>query len=279
MLADEPTAELDRAAAKRVIGVFARIAAAGRTVVVATHDPDLVRVASAAVELAAPRSGEERSTAPVRRSTGEPAVIVLAALTKSYDGKRVVDAASLEVSPGELGVLLGRSGSGKSTLMMVAGGWMRADAGSVAVPGGDTGGPPPWRRTAYLAQRFGLLPELTVGENVALPLRLARAGSQAVVDSLLHRLALREIVDRAPLETSIGQQQRIALARALALEPTALLADEPTSHQDAGSAELVWHALEVACEAGTACLVATNDERLAARADRVWHIEDGRVGP
>jgi putative ABC transport system ATP-binding protein len=132
---------------------------------------------------------------------------------------------------------------------------------------------------AYVAQRFGLLRELSVGENIALPLRLG-GGRHAVPDeALAEALGLDELLARDPLETSLGQQQRIAVARALAVRPSVLLADEPTSHQDARSADQVWAALRSACTAGTACLGATHDERLAARADRVWLIEDGRVRP
>jgi ABC-type lipoprotein export system ATPase subunit len=80
-----------------------------------------------------------------------------------------------------------------------------------------------------------------------------------------------------PGETSVGQQQRTALARVVAARPRAVLADEPTSHQDTRAAERVWDALAAACAEGAACLVATHDEHAAERADRVWRIEDGRV--
>jgi putative ABC transport system ATP-binding protein len=269
VLADEPTAELDRVAAARVIAVLRAAADAGRTVVVATHDPDLVALASTRVELAAGRA----SAAPERRPAGVQGNPVLAArgVSKSFDGSRVVDDASLEVAAGELGVVLGRSGSGKSTLLMIMGGWVRPDAGAVAVPGAR------WHETAYLAQRFALLPELSVAENVGLPLRLAGRSDDGRVAGMLALLGLGELAGRAPGETSVGQQQRTALARALVLRPAALLADEPTSHQDAASADLVWSALADACAGGTACLVATHDEAAVAQAGRVWRIADGRI--
>src|SRR5262249_50438374 len=157
---------------------------------------------------------------------------------------------------GELGVLVGRSGSGKSTALMVAGGWLSPDSGAARVPGSSEGAPPPWGRTSYLSQRFGLLPELSIAENIALPLRLAGAGATGPVRQLMDELSLTELAERQPAETSVGQQQRAALARALVQRPEALLADEPTSHQDGRSAELVWSALVAACERGTACLVA-----------------------
>jgi putative ABC transport system ATP-binding protein len=274
-LIDEPTAELDRAAADHVIAVLHAAAGRGRCVVVATHDPDLVKVAHTTIELTPPRLDPPRSTRSRPGLASGPPAIAVRSLTKAYAGQRVVDEASLELRPGELGVLLGRSGSGKSTLLMAAGGWVAPDAGEIDVPGGRHGGAPSWRETSYLAQRFGLLAELTAAENVSLPSRLA--GAEADVAPLLAALALDGVAGRSPLEASVGQQQRIALARALALRPRALLADEPTSHQDAGSAELVWHALAAACAEGTACLVATHDESAAERADRLWRIEDGRV--
>ena len=269
VLLDEPTAELDRHAAALVVAELRAAAAAGRTVVVATHDTELVELADTRLELTLPIVQVTHET-HVRDLRDEP-VIVLEQLTKSYAGAAVVDGASLDVRAGELAVLLGRSGSGKSTLLMAAGDWLKPDAGTVRTPGAR------WHETAHLAQRFGLLPELSVAENVGLPLRLRSASDDARVADVLVRLGLSDLGDRLPGETSIGQQQRTALARALVDRPKALLADEPTSHQDAGSAALVWTALDAACAEGTACLIATHDEAAALHADRVWRIEDGRI--
>ena len=275
VLVDEPTAELDRRTALHVIEALERAAATGRTVVVATHDPDVMRVAAQRIELAtrsAPHRTDERQGA---RTPGATA-IVLDRLSKSYGGARVVDDVSLELRSGELGFLIGRSGSGKSTALMLAGGWLSPDSGVALVPGSSDRDPPPWERTSYLSQRFGLLPELSIAENIGLPLRLAGAGDDGRVTSLMNELSLADLAERQPAETSVGQQQRAALARALVLSPAALLADEPTSHQDQHSAELVWSALTSACDRGTACLVATHEEP-SASADRLWHISDGRI--
>lgn len=269
ILLDEPTAELDHHAASLVVTELQAAAAAGRTVVVATHDPELVELADETLELTMPPVAVAHR--PRTRGAGESPVIVVDRLTKRYAETAVVDDASLEVRAGELAVLLGRSGSGKSTLLMAAGDWLRADAGTVRTPGRR------WHETAHLAQRFGLLPELSVAENVGLPLRLRGTATDERVAGVLGQLGLAELQDRLPGETSIGQQQRTALARALVDRPAALLADEPTSHQDAGSAALVWEALDAACAEGTACLVATHDEAAAHQADRVWRIEDGRI--
>ena len=269
VLLDEPTAELDRAAAELVLRELCKARDAGRTLVVATHDRDLVELADTRVDLASPLRGTV-AHARTRSAAAEPA-LAARGLTRRYAGTAVVDGATLDVRRGELAVLLGRSGSGKSTLLMLMGDWLRADEGTVVVPGHR------WHETAYLAQRFGLLPELTVAENVGLPLRLAGAAADGRVGAMLERLGLGGLADRLPGETSVGQQQRTALARCLVAAPLALLADEPTSHQDAGSATLVWRALDEACAAGTACLVATHDEAATRRADRVWRIADGRI--
>jgi putative ABC transport system ATP-binding protein len=199
-------------------------------------------------------------------------------LTRRYDDRVVVDEASLDLRAGELGVLLGRSGSGKSTLLMAITGWLEPDAGTVELAGAPARRPG-WHELSYLAQRFALLPELTVADNVTLPERLARRSPTTTQPPLLESLGLAELADRPSAAISVGQQQRTALARALTTQPRAVVADEPTSHQDAASAELVWSALRAACDRGAACLVATNDESAAAYGDRVWAIAEGRVRP
>ena len=275
ILIDEPTAELDRANATDVVAALKAAAAEGTTIVIATHDRELVQLAATRVQLAAgARPALARRQKPSRRSDAD-AVIELADVTKRYGTRAVVDDLSLRLRPGELGVVLGRSGSGKSTLLMIAAGWLAADAGRVRVPGGAA---PRWTKTAYLAQRFGLLPELSVLENVVLPLRLARRDEHRAL-ALLEQLDLADHATRLPAETSMGQQQRTALARALVAGSGAVLADEPTSHQDAAAADRVWSCLAAACAAGSACLVVTHDESAAAHADRVWRIDDGVVAP
>ncbi len=114
-------------------------------------------------------------------------------------------------------------------------------------------------------------------ENVEYPARLM-GGPLDRAEVLLERFGLAELADRPPQETSIGQQQRTALARALVLGPAVLLADEPTSHQDAGWRDAVWQLLVEASASGTACLIATHEEEIAVYATRVWQIDGGVVG-
>jgi putative ABC transport system ATP-binding protein len=269
VLLDEPTAELDGASAALVTDALRHSAHTGRTVVVATHDPGLVALADARVELTAPQlplADDERTP----RALG-PEAIRIEGVTKRYRDTVAVDEATLAVRRGELAILLGRSGSGKSTLLMVAGGWTTADTGLLHTPG--TG----WQETSYVAQRFGLLPELTIAENVGLPFRVAGTEDGGRVADILERLGLEALGGRLPARTSVGQQQRAAIARALVGKPAALLADEPTSHQDARSAAQVWAALAHACAGGTACLVATNDPEAARHADTIFPIDNGRI--
>jgi putative ABC transport system ATP-binding protein len=118
---------------------------------------------------------------------------------------------------------------------------------------------------------------LSVRENVEYPARLIGAPLDRA-EVLLERFGLAELSERPPQETSIGQQQRTALARALVLEPAVLLADEPTSHQDAGWRDAVWQLLVEASASGTACLIATHEDEIAVYATRVWQIDGGVVG-
>ena len=118
--------------------------------------------------------------------------------------------------------------------------------------------------------------DLSVRENVELPLRLAGRPADAV-DPLLRELGLDELAERLPTEISIGQQQRVAVARALVVGPAVLLADEPASHQDEGWRGAVWRAIAAAAERGSACLAVTHEPDVAGYAAAVWEMHDGRV--
>ena len=284
VIADEPTAELDAESSAAVLEAARALAGRGIAVVLATHDPAAIRAADAAVELehGRNRAPEELGHLAARRELAARRVAPGGEVVARVDGVRkvfhragedvvAVDGVSLNVHAGRLAALVGRSGSGKTTVLNLLAGWERPDAGTVEVPG------PGWKDVAVLPQRFGLLPELSVRENVAYPLRLAGDSGAERVEELLAALALEELADRSPAETSIGQQQRTALARALVVRPRVLLADEPTSHQDAGSALAVVRALRDAAEWGTACLVATHDEEVAGLCDETLALASGRV--
>jgi ABC-type lipoprotein export system ATPase subunit len=279
VVCDEPTAELDEESAARLLEAIHAAAADGVAFVVATHDEDVVAVADAVLRLdrgrvvdAAPGPLPPAAHPP---PAGGDAAVVAEGVRKSYGDLHAVDGVDLALGRGSFGALVGRSGSGKSTLLALLGGWTEPDVGHVEVDGADPA-TLSWQRLAYLPQRFGLVPELTVRGNVELPARLA-GGHDAEVERLLDTLGLAELAGRLPHETSIGQQQRTALARALALDPAVLLADEPTSHQDAVWRDAVVEVLRAACGRGTTCLIATHEPLVASRAASVWQLADGRA--
>ena len=186
----------------------------------------------------------------------------------------------LALFPGELVALVGPSGSGKSSLLGVLAGWEPPDAGQLTWAASGRGAPG-WAELATVPQALGLLDDLSVRENVALPVRLSlgrRRATEGRTEELLGLFGLAELADRSPSETSLGQQQRAAVARALVLTPQLVLADEPSAHQDAAWVHDVFAALrQVVHDRGAACLVATHDPDALAFADRVLHLADGQL--
>ncbi|RKS74125.1 putative ABC transport system ATP-binding protein [Motilibacter peucedani] len=207
-------------------------------------------------------------------------VLSVRGVTKAYRrGRETVHAlrgVDLEVAPGEVVVLLGRSGSGKTTLLNCVAGWEAPDSGAVEVLS-TTG--TPWQQVAVVPQRFGLLDELTLAENVALPARLAGSPEpEAAARELLEELGLAVVLDRLPAEVSLGEAQRAALARALVVRPTLLLADEPTGRLDEALSVKVAALVRRRChEQGSAALLASHDALTAASADRVVRLHDGQL--
>jgi ABC-type lipoprotein export system ATPase subunit len=173
-------------------------------------------------------------------------------------------------------VLAGRSGSGKSTLCHLIAGVMAPDDGQVRVADRAAHPAPDWASVSLLPQRLALDPALTVAENVMLPAGLRRLPpSPAVLD----QLGLSAIAGRPARDTSLGEQQRTALARALVLSPAVAVLDEPTAHQDDDHVQLVLDALAAAVGAGTLVLVATHDQRVIDIAGEVVRLRSGRVVP
>jgi len=189
----------------------------------------------------------------------------------------VLTGVDLEVAPGEVVAVAGRSGSGKTTLLTIIAGLEAPDAGAVQVLGLPAMAPHPWSDVALLPQSLGLLDELTVEENVALPARLSSEPPALDLTELLERLGLSHLVHRFPTEISLGEQQRTALARATIVQPKVLLADEPISHQNHEWAAVMMQVLAEAAEAGATCLLATHNEQAFAHAHRVLELRDGRL--
>ena len=190
----------------------------------------------------------------------------------------VLHGVSLSVDVGELVALVGPSGSGKSTLCHLVSGLEPMPRGERTV---QVGGRPParirdWAVVAVVPQQHGLVPGLSVRDNVALP-ALRAGGDGAAVDRMLEMLDLRHLEHHDAVETSLGEQQRTALARALVLRPQVLVLDEPSGHQDADHVDLLVRAIRDATDAGSAVLMATHDEDLITAADRVVRLSDGRV--
>jgi putative ABC transport system ATP-binding protein len=193
----------------------------------------------------------------------------------------------LDVDVGEWVAIMGPSGCGKSTLLHILGGLDRPDHGTISLGDDELTAMSETqlavlrrRRIGYVFQFFNLVSDLSVAENVELPLLLAgtsRAGARARREALLDRLGLGELGSSSPAQLSGGQQQRVAIARALANEPEVLLADEPTGNLDSAAMAEVLDVLRAHHDAGQTIVMVTHDDRVGAAADRVIHMADGLV--
>ncbi len=200
--------------------------------------------------------------------------------------RRILDGVSLDVEAGEVVAVLGRSGSGKSTLLHLLGGLERADAGQILLAGQDITRQRPGalaktrlRHVGFVFQAFHLIEELSGEENVLLPARLPGAGrdGERRARRLIGELGLTEIADRRPHELSGGEQQRLAIARAMVNDPEVVLADEPTGNLDQENGATVLALLRNLRR--RAVVIVTHEPEAAAIADRVLHLHDGRLYP
>ena len=198
----------------------------------------------------------------------------------------VVDRIDLAIAPGEFVAVLGPSGSGKSTLLGIAAGLDRPSEGAVLFDGApiqalseDELARLRRGRIGFVFQSFQLLSNLTALENVLLPMELAgRERAAARAGDLLVTVGLGERGHHYPAQLSGGEQQRVALARAFAVEPSLLLADEPTGNLDGATGAVVLDILaRLRRENGTTMVLVTHDPEVAALADRRIHLRDGRI--
>jgi putative ABC transport system ATP-binding protein len=221
-----------------------------------------------------------------------PAAVELRRLTKLYrEGQservvfRDVDAA---IRPGEIAVLVGRSGSGKSTLLNLISGIDLPTSGSVSVDGTDITALGERDRTLFRRERvgfifqlFNLIPLLTVEENLLLPLELTGkddATGRARARELLERVGLPDRARSYPDQLSGGEQQRVAVARALVHDPSLILADEPTGNLDADTAAVVLELLDrLVRELGKTVVMVTHSREVVGVADRVFAVQHGRL--
>ncbi len=213
-------------------------------------------------------------------------------VTKTYGtgeaAVRAVDHIDLDIKRGELLLLMGPSGSGKTTLLQLLGCILRPTTGSVRIGGRDVSKLaerelPRVRREniGFVFQGFNLFPTLTAAENVALALDLKGVRGRAVRDraaSLLEQVGLGDKLGALPANLSGGQKQRVSIARALAADPTVVLADEPTAALDSATGTVVMEMLrDLAHTRDRAVAIVTHDDRTLPYADRVVRIEDGRL--
>ena len=219
-------------------------------------------------------------------------VLSVRGLSRTYDtasgGLTVLKGVDLDVMPGEVVGLIGPSGSGKSSLLHAAGLLERPTSGEIRIDGEDVGGLDERARTHIRLAKIGfvyqfhhLLAEFDARDNVALPLRIAGAGQAQArqrASEVLSALGLGERLTHQPAQMSGGEQQRVAVARALANRPRLLLADEPTGNLDPATSQTVFEALhDLVKKTGVAALIATHNMELAGHMDRVFALKDGHL--
>jgi lipoprotein-releasing system ATP-binding protein len=220
------------------------------------------------------------------------AVLSTAGLTRSFtqggETIEVLRGVDLAIAPGEIVALLGPSGSGKSTLLQAVGLLEGGFGGSIRIAGEEVSKLDNDRRTQVRRDRIGfvyqfhhLLPDFSAAENVILPQLIRDAAPDAAkerAETLLGALGLGHRLTHRPSQLSGGEQQRVAVARALANRPALVLADEPTGNLDEATADRVFDEfLGLVRGEGSAALVATHNERLALRMDRVLPLHEGRL--
>ncbi|MDO5720791.1 MAG: ABC transporter ATP-binding protein [Actinomycetaceae bacterium] len=227
---------------------------------------------------------------PNTSSSKDSAILELRGIYHTFpDGNRTVEALrgiDLTVLTGEMVAIMGPSGSGKSTLLKIAGGILSPTEGQVLFAGRALNefsnrelAVHRRRHVGYVFQEYNLVDNLTAEENVALPLELdgvAVSRSREAARNALKLTGVEEITNRWAADLSGGQQQRVAVARALVARGRVLLADEPTGALDSVASDEVMKLLRERVDAGATCLLVTHEPRLAAWADRILYLRDGR---
>ena len=221
-----------------------------------------------------------------------PPLVTVTGLSKVYQvggaSLQVLRELDLEVQPGEMLAVVGASGVGKSTMLHLIGGLDRPEAGSIDIGEARITDLSDAALVAFRNRRVGfvfqfhhLLPEFNARENVEMPMRIAglpRAEVERRARDLLSRVGLADREDHRPGMLSGGEQQRVAVARALVMRPTLLLADEPTGDLDESTADSLHDLLrEMHREHGLTSVIATHNPRLAGACDRVLRLEGGRL--
>jgi ABC-type lipoprotein export system ATPase subunit len=219
-------------------------------------------------------------------------IAVAQGLTKHFKSGamvvRAVDGVSFRVPRGKLIAVRGPSGCGKSTLLNLMGALDRPDSGRLTVDGIDVsklsgGGEVAYRRrkVGFVFQQFNLVPDLSAIENVTLPMEFvgtANGASRVRARELLERVGIaQDRHDRRPAKLSGGEQQRVAVSRALANDPPIVLADEPTANLDSKTGRMIVELLRSLRDDNRTVIIATHDEAIAAKADLILEMSDGRL--
>ena len=222
-------------------------------------------------------------------STSSNSLLKAHQINKSFpvgdDKIQVLKDIELDIRHGEFVAIMGKSGSGKSTLLSILAGLDMPSSGQVMLKGTeltilDENALAKTRQNdiAFVFQSFHLIPSLTVEENVAFPLEIRREANPGLVDELITKVDLQHRRTSFPHQLSGGEKQRTAIARALITGPAILFADEPTGNLDETNAAIVMQLLkDLQKEFGTALVVVTHDEGVAAQADRVIRLVDGQI--
>jgi putative ABC transport system ATP-binding protein len=225
---------------------------------------------------------------PTQAPSGQSSVVHAEDLKKIYsrgaEEVRALDGVSFRIDKGEFVSIVGPSGSGKTTLLQLIGGMDRPTSGRLVIAGQEMGnlndaGLTRLRRdhVGFVFQHFGLLPTLTVAENVAIPSLFKRRDARKQVDELLERVGLTQRRNHRPNQLSGGEMQRVAIARALINDPSLLLADEPTGNLDSATSERILALLHELHQGGLTVVVVTHNEALAHAAQRSIVLNDGVI--
>jgi lipoprotein-releasing system ATP-binding protein len=234
------------------------------------------------------------SEMPISHSLESETALSLQHIQRGFDQGptriEVLRGASLEIRRGEIVALVGPSGAGKSTLLHIAGLLERPDSGEIEIEGMPCSRLNDDQLTAVRRHRIGfvyqfhhLLPEFSALENIMLPQMIAGLGrgeARRRSNELLEMMQLSDRAEHRPAQLSGGEQQRIAIARAIANLPSVLLADEPTGNLDTHTADKVFaETVALVRQTGISALIATHNPELAARMDRIVRLEDGLLVP
>ncbi|MCE5287033.1 MAG: ABC transporter ATP-binding protein [Pelosinus sp.] len=211
-------------------------------------------------------------------------ILAVQDIKKSYGAEDVLAGISFTVHAGEMLSIVGHSGVGKTTLLSIIGLLQSPTAGQITLQGSSAGSLDSTKRAVlrsqyigFVFQRARLVGSLTALENVLLPTWLfgEKKEVKTKAEDLLCQLGLKERLHYSPAQLSLGQMRRVALARALLLNPSLILADEPTNDLDSTTSEVVFNELQQAKERGAAVILVTHEKEYAARADRMFRLANG----